>query len=175
MQYLEPKPGRFTKASVDKFAEQVAAEFQVEPGSDLTSFVHSLGGDIKYGWESLDEYAGGSILVRGLKDFTIVLSDLTSRKRDRFTIAHELGHYFLHYKLTSEGKNDVVMRATREKREGDPDHERAEWEANWFAAGLLMPATLFLERCDILDEGQLATYFDVSTAAIEIRKKTLIG
>lgn len=170
---IGPTPGRWTKTSVDQFAGEMFGKFGLTAGGDLSTLIKKLGGDIKYGWESLDEYAGGSITVRDYNDFTIVLSDMTSHKRDRFTIAHELGHLFLHFGILRKSNPKVIMRATREKRTGDPDHERAEWEANWFAAGFLMPADLFRDKARELNDNQLATYFDVSEAAVNVRKKTL--
>lgn len=59
----------------------------------------------------------------------------------RFVIAHELGHYFLHYldnALDYEG-----MYAHRENRKGKNSQEQ---EADYFAACLLMPKDLFSER-----------------------------
>jgi len=52
---------------------------------------------------------------------------------------------------------------------------RAEWEANWFAAAFLMPAGQFV---DVWNEsggsiGRLINHFQVSGGAIEIRRKTL--
>lgn len=174
MRYHDPIPTRWTKSGVEKFGASFAGALEVQPGSDLNHLVEDLGGEIIYGCQARDEYNGGSIVVRDYNDFTIYLSELTSPKRDRFTIAHELGHLALHYKLVlQEHGSDAVMRATREKRANDPLHERAEWEANWFAAGFLMPAEQFIEKSDKLDDGQLATYFDVSAQAISIRKKTL--
>lgn len=170
----DPKPTNWPKMSVDGFAAKIAGMLELKPGADLQPTVESLGGEIVYGWQTLDEYDGGSIVVRAKDDFTIYLSELTSPKRDRFTIAHELGHLILHYMpLVEQHGEDIVMRATREKRAGDPVHERAEWEANWFAAGFLMPREIFTTKAGELREGQLATYFNVSPSAIAIRKKTL--
>ena len=121
----------------------------------------------------MDEYQGGSIVVRSTDDFTITLSELTSAKRDRFTLAHELGHLFLHYEPLLETSPNAVMRATRDKRAGDPEHERAEWEANWFAAGFLMPKATFAKVASRMNNAELATYFNVSDQAVEIRKRTL--
>jgi len=171
---MDPKPTRWTKSSIDNFAAEMARVLDIQPGGDLNTVVENIGGEIVYGWRSLDEVSGGSIVVRKINDFTIYLSEITSPKRDRFTIAHELGHLCMHYnpliELHGEG---TVMRATREKRQGDPDHERAEWEANWFAAGFLMPRDIFRQKSANLNTEQLATYFNVSEAAAEIRKKTL--
>ena len=174
LDFHEPKPTYWPKTSVDEFASSIAKAFELEPGADLHPLVESLGGEIVFGWKSLDEFNGGSIVVRSVDDFTIVLSEMTSPKRDRFTIAHELGHLCMHYQplVEAHGKG-VCMRATREKRSGDTDHERAEWEANWFAAGFLMPKATFLRVVNELDDNDLATFFNVSSTAVEIRKKTL--
>lgn len=53
--------------------------------------------------------------------------------RDRFTIAHEVGHYLLH-------NNDSISLA-RNKGEIVP-YEDPEWQANAFAGELLIPAKL---------------------------------
>ncbi|MEL7381433.1 MAG: ImmA/IrrE family metallo-endopeptidase [Pseudomonadota bacterium] len=173
MSFIEPTPSGLSKVSVDNLASEIAQTMQLKPGGDLTPHVTALGGEIKYGWSQLDEYSGGSITIRSPKDFVIVLSDVTSPKRDRFTIAHELGHFFLHYPILDEGEEYPTMRATREKREGDDNHERSEWEANWFAAGLLMPRQVFHAKALELTNEQLAVFFNVSTIAIDVRKRTL--
>jgi Zn-dependent peptidase ImmA (M78 family) len=85
----------------------------------------------------------GSIVARATGDFTVYLSRHTSSKRDRFTIAHELGHLLLHFQAIKKMSPNAIMRATRNVDKNDPDQERAEWEANWFAAAFLMPAEEF--------------------------------
>ena len=87
---VEPKPKYWTKASVDSIAERFADALDLKPGGDLMPIVSALGGKIVYGFQQMDEVFGGSILVRSPDDFTIVLSEMTSPKRDRFTLAHEL-------------------------------------------------------------------------------------
>lgn len=55
--------------------------------------------------------------------------------RDRFTVAHEIGHYFLH-------QPDRVAFA-RESKKGDiPAYLDPEWQANTFAGELLAPPHL---------------------------------
>ena len=78
----------------------------------------------------------------------------SSPLRDNFTIAHELGHLFLH--KTEESKEF--------HRSGEPKTE--EVEANIFAAELLIPDTTILER-------MLASYFGVSPAAALVRMAVL--
>lgn len=53
----------------------------------------------------------------------------------RFTLAHEIGHYFLH--------NDrSVVLARTDPKEHMPAYKDPEWQANCFAGELLMPAKL---------------------------------
>ncbi len=62
----------------------------------------------------------------------------------RFTVAHELGHYFLdgHYEyIFPDGK------ARHESATGFTSDDRHEREADTFAAGLLMPEKLFRASC----------------------------
>jgi Zn-dependent peptidase ImmA (M78 family) len=99
--------------------------------------------------------------------------------RQRFTIAHEIGHFLLH-----EGEQMHVDRANfsfkvmlrdAKSSEGTDVEEK---EANLFAAELLMPAR-FLERdiadmksMTLLDEaaiGALAAKYEVSTQALTFR------
>lgn len=53
----------------------------------------------------------------------------------RFTVAHEIGHYFLH------NARSVVL-ARVDSKEKVPAFKDPEWQANCFAGELLMPAKL---------------------------------
>lgn len=68
--------------------------------------------------------------------------------RVNFTIAHELGHYYLpeHRQLIREGKwhNSVIDFASRDNRENEADE---------FAADLLMPMELFRKELDLFRLG----------------------
>lgn len=101
-----------------------------------------------------------------------------ARERQRFTIGHEIAHYLLHRNLVDaspEGIKDTVL-----YRSGKP--ERIEFEANRLAAEIVMPAAL-VERelkenfggmvTDATIEA-LASRFEVSKAAMEIRLSTII-
>lgn len=107
-----------------------------------------------------------SLRVRGKGDFTINLPSTTSTRRDRFTIAHELGHYFLHYRYRDE---------QGEKTYGRGGRSVAETEANVFAASLLMPEGPFIAAYQDLggDLWRIASRFEVSPAAAEVRAKTV--
>ena len=169
--YTSPVPCNLGKAAISTLAENLARRTGFEAGSDLEGFVADRGGRIRYQdiWE-LDSSESGSIEVRDDDDFVITLAAHTSRERDQFTIAHELGHYYLHYLLPKlRGKPVGPLRAARYG--GD----RAEIEANWFAASFLMPKDEFLQayRDANGDVSLVANRFGVSTSAVSVRAKSL--
>lgn len=116
-------------------------------------------------------------LMRDGRRILIGLNSRDSDRRQRFTIAHELGHLKLHrgrplivdHSVRVNKRNDVSSAAT------DPE----EVEANAFAAALLMHGSLILEAVHRhLDRGivtqdelthQLANEFEVSTQAMSWR------
>lgn len=170
--YTRPEASGLSKKQVFEFAEMVAERFDVDAGDDLYDFVSRIGGEIVVADTFLDDPAqSGSLYVDAENSFRIVISSHTSPKRDRFTIAHELGHFFLHYILPQRyaDSSKAKMFALRK------DSDRIEWEANWFASAFLMPEIEFKEihshyNGDIED---VADHFDVSVAAAEIRAKSL--
>jgi Zn-dependent peptidase ImmA (M78 family) len=66
------------------------------------------------------------------------------------------------------------MVATRWVDASDPDQQRAEWEANWFAAAFLMPSDAFRRTFDVYkDVARTAAAFGVSEQAAEIRARSI--
>lgn len=161
--YSEPAPINWTQKTVQDFAADTATKLGYAPGGDIEAVVTKIGGTITNDhWESSNNT--GYIVVRGPRNFTIDLSPLASGYRRRFTIAHELGHYVLHSRL---GKVAPV----KIPRDGTG---RLEWEANWFAAGFLMPAAEFKRLAKLgWNDAELSRHFDVSMAAVEIRRSVL--
>lgn len=99
--------------------------------------------------------------------------------RQRFTIAHELGHYKLHFEEPSVFVDGLLLqfRATSPTKKQDIN----EIEANAFAAALLIPSKLIKKDLkqnpiDLWDEDalyNLASKYKVSTQALTIRLKDL--
>lgn len=90
--------------------------------------------------------------------------------RRRFTIAHELGHWYLHADQSADGQyrrfcRGPDLRSTRSE----------EGEANQFAGALLMPEELLAEAAKELQMNVplLAKRFDVSVPAMRLRLVTL--
>jgi len=113
------------------------------------------------------EEDGGSLLIKKDKSFIITLSPITSPLRDNFTIAHELGHYFLHYDQDIDIKEDIVF-----ARYGRDLYER---QANCFAASFLMPKDDFIKAKKEYgnDYSALATRFEVSETTVRIRERNI--
>lgn len=165
--YSPPAESGLSKGAVDSLAASVAAQVGYEPGGELDPIIEKLGGSLRIQnvWEMSDS-SSGSIRIDSEKKFEIVLAAHTGPLRDRFTIAHELGHFVLHY-LYPKSRGTPVG-PIEAKRYGTG---RVEWEANWFAAGFLMPRAAFqaafLELAG--DVTGLADRFKVSAESARIR------
>ncbi|MEH2508588.1 Zn-dependent peptidase ImmA (M78 family) [Bradyrhizobium sp. AZCC 1578] len=171
MTYSAPIECGLSKAAVDSVAASVAEHLNYKPGQDLEPVVERLGGKIRI-QDVLDfnRQSSGSIRIEAQGNFQIFLASHTGPTRDRFTIAHELGHYFLHYIYPNQLGRHVEKLEAQRYGTG-----RVEWEANWFAAGFLMSATLFREQFEQLHGSTplLADKFGVSNEAAQIRIKAL--
>lgn len=129
----------------------------------------------------LGEEISGLLVIED--DKTVIGYNKTESKvRNRFTIAHELGHFILHKNssdLFVDKHFKVLFRSTKQDNESLLIRKQ-EHEANEFAACLLMPAKMVeaemsklgIEYIDAYDEAtikQLAKIFDVSTIAMSLR------
>ena len=169
-----PSPLGASKAAVFSFAEDVAKLVKYEIGENMRAFVSRLGGRISFHEEVRpDDELPESIVVQPSGDFQIFLPTVTTAERDRFTIAHELGHLFLHFPKVKREHPGCSMVATRKIKPGDQVQQRAEWEANWFAAAFLMPAQAFRECHAEVGTAATAVKFGVSQSAAEVRASTL--
>lgn len=162
--YKSPEPFNASKSYIERWAEEVAKELKYKPQNNLRTLVRKLGGNLHilppFTWEQTDS---GSILVHCNNDFDIFISNFTSAMRNQFTIAHELGHYFLH-----SNQGEIPLRAERF------GSDQAEWEANWFAASFLMPEKEFTKDCQKgMQPYSIAVKYGVSEAAAEVRMKSL--
>jgi len=124
-----------------------------------------------------DNISGVLIIENG--QATIGYNKNEHRVRNRFTIAHELGHFILHkgQDLFVDKEFKLMFRSTP----GEGDNVTHEKEANEFAANVLMPenllrdamATLDLDYTDENSIKLLARKFDVSAVAMSIRLSIL--
>lgn len=104
--------------------------------------------------------------VSGFLDFQnkeIYVNNQEEPFRQNFTIAHELGHWFLHRNRVNEYQ--VLMR-----RPIGGEKSPLEKEANFFAASLLVPAEMLLNcRLKNMSNEDIAKKFKVTKAVIDLR------
>jgi Zn-dependent peptidase ImmA (M78 family) len=132
----------------------------------------------------VEDELSGFIYRPGPSTAIIGVNQSHHENRQRFTIAHELGHMLLH--AGDAVRWDRRLQFRREPDDPDEDPEDEEVEANYFAAELLMPAR-FLEKDllnyefgDFMDNKfekdvlvPLARDYKVSKQAMTIRLKDL--
>lgn len=167
--YLAPIPSRARKEAVWKFAEGQREVVGLKDGFQLSQLVTNNGGRIEY-INFLDDDQTDAIIVEPDSSFLIRLSSLTQPLRDNFTIAHELGHWLMHWPQVRKAASGHGMKATRSVDRSSEALIRCEWEANWFASAFLMPEDAFRRA---YADGVASEMFGVSDAAVEVRAKSL--
>jgi Zn-dependent peptidase ImmA (M78 family) len=120
----------------------------------------------------LDDDVSGWIERVDPADYHIVINANHAATRQRFTAAHELGHFIYHRDLLGAGTGDT--RAYRADRSPLPNaliRPRHERQANSFAANLLMPVRAIeqLKSEGLHEAGELAERLGVSEEAMKIR------
>lgn len=158
-------PSGLSYGAIRDYAERIGEAHGIYSSSgcaDVHRLVSVLGGHVEIADWGSDE----SLHVDDEDSFTVYLPPSTSLRRDRFTLAHELGHYFLHYLYPEREGTASFNRGSR---------NRAETEANVFASSLLMPERAFKQAHERYypDLHALARAFDVSPAAAEVRCQVL--
>lgn len=98
---------------------------------------------------------------------SIIYRPSGNTRRDRFTVAHELGHFCLRHgpRYRDPRKNFSLS-----------NYDLFERDANMFAAELLMPEEVVqyaVRVSEMQDVEEMCEYFDVSGAAMRIRLERL--
>ena len=161
-----------TRRMINSLAEDVLSAYNISvPIGNIDEIVEKLGGTIQK--EAF--FSDGAVEKEG-NGFKIIVSPFQDEKRERFTIAHELGHLFLHmgYRTNNElwekQENNIYHRIGNSEK---------EYQANEFAAAFLMPATEYLSvlnkvaEGNMVDTSKIAEYFNVSIEAAANRGKFL--
>jgi hypothetical protein len=164
--FHRPRPCNLPKSEIESIATSVARMLRFKIGDDVAEVVSKLGGTLFYlRRDEWLEHDTDTIVIRGPRDFDIRLLGSAGPLRQNFTIAHELGHYILH---SRSGKVAPMVA-------GRKGSTRVEWEANWFAASLLMPEKEFKMwalKPEVRDL-TLSGVFGVSLEAVQVRKQAL--
>lgn len=117
----------------------------------------------------LEKNVSGAIRYNQEKEnFEILVNKNDTRERKRFTIAHEIGHFFLHREIlmSDEIHIDIMYRMPNE----DEEQKRREKDVDYFAGALLMNKTLLTKMYNENNTiTELAEIFDVSVSAMTVR------
>jgi predicted transcriptional regulator len=167
--YEQPKPCGATAEEISAFAGKIVKALNLQPGSDLEPIVTRLRGTITYLPFTEEDSKEASITVEEGGQFTIQLLRILFPLQKRMSIAHELGHLFLHSRY-----GEVPLQAYH-----DPEDKNglAEIEAHEFACGFLMPAKSFCKavKCFNNDSVRIAAYFMVPEPVARQRMINLGG
>lgn len=150
-------------AARDAFSIAMSRGLTLRP-VDVLGLASSIGLHVEY--VALPDDTSG-FLKRVGGNWYIGVNSLHHPNRQRFTIAHELGHYFLH-----RDHGDFEDKALFRK---EMQVDRREYEANSFAARLLMPTKEFNEVSTRVNDDidKIAKLFGVSTMAAKFRSQAI--
>ena len=137
---------------------------------------------LKLVYMNLGDDVSGLLISKG-DSSVIAVQETNHPNRQRFTIAHEIGHFFLRHQFDPgehvhvDRGHLITPRNSRSSTGADPK----EIEANQFAACLLMPSSLLSRRIKEFKAESLRDYhvsklaeeFEVSEQAMTIRLSTL--
>lgn len=149
---------------INYYVSSVIEKYNLRYPLNIWEFVRALGFRIKYvDTGDADAY---TIIMNGKK--LILLNQSIDSRRVNFTLAHELGHYFIPHHLEplyACNINEVV--STK-----DLNQTKEEREANLFASELLLPSRLIKQSSNInsfQDILGVAEKYDVSIQATAIK------
>lgn len=164
------------RSAIDTIADLAREAFDISaPIRDIADAVFRLGGYI----EEVDDFSrlyGCAVEKTGEGCFVIYVPRGQIATRRNFTVAHELGHLFLHmgYKI-----NERLWEAQTENPYCIAQSGRDEYQANEFAAAFLMPRREYDWKLrELTTDGtvrirEVADYFNVSVEAATNRGKAL--
>ena len=128
---------------------------------DLTSLCKSL--NILISYKPLRDNLSGSLEYLNER-WVITVNALHHEGRQRFTIAHELGHYCLHKRSTLDAFDDEIFHRGN-------GYSLKEFQADSFAGELLMPENDFRHYINDISTNinEIADHF--GTSAMAVRKR----
>lgn len=153
---------RYAKLILDMFNEhRIPRTFPV----NLVGIAKALGYRVcDFNVNKKNEHVSGAVAY---SERMILLNPQENPERRRFTLAHEIGHIVLGHESGGnrlDKRNDIMA----------PAKGSLEWNANEFAAELLMPEVEFKKIWNTFkNDGVLANFFCVSKSAIDVRKQVL--
>lgn len=106
-----------------------------------------------------------AILLKTEKDKIIILNEHALKEDETFTIAHEIGHLFLH---TDKDKPQILC------RHGEVEDKEQEDEADYFAACLLMPEKAVLDLVKKFEIPSVSKFADIFGVTSETARRRFV-
>lgn len=165
------------RRQINELAEKLREGLDIRPPIDMKEVAERLGGQVRYVDEEDLPYEA---LVEKKDDaFVITLVSSKIRQRQNFSIAHELGHLFIHMGYLINPTKWTGITTYEDGVRARYGYSEEELEANEFAGAFLMPSDEFLtvaERCRSNDHyklDEIARNFAVSVQAAKTRGQWL--
>lgn len=154
-----------------KKANEVIAEQRIET-PPIDPFAIAISHDIEVKLlesDHPDNSFSGCLVKQGDSFGIFYRDDIPSEGFQRFTVAHELGHYFLKHQ-----HEFIFANGIHSSNSGFINTQWYEIEADHFAAELLMPRSLFESKINTVEIGlsgirELSTLFSTSITSTAIR------
>lgn len=165
------------RRQVNDLAEKLRSILHVSTPVDMKSVVDHLGGTIKYVPPAAIPHE--ALVEKNGDRFIITLTSDKLKERRAFSIAHEVGHLFLHmgYLIDPAKWNKIVTYEDSVRARYGYNEE--ELEANEFAGAFLMPRDEFVSVADryrkaaTFNLADIAKTFGVSLYAAKTRGQWL--
>ncbi len=169
---------RFARMQAERLIERLG--FDKSLPIDVKRIAHLLGLEVTEA--NLGEDVSG-LLITNANAAHIFINESNPLVRKRFTIGHEIGHFYLRHQFESgdhvhvDRGHYISQRGPKASKGLDPK----EIEANQFSACLLMPSKMLMDEVTKLGTTNLSDYaveklasaFQVSEQAMTIRLTTL--
>ena len=127
---------------LEEEAEKLIAKYEVTgPPVDVEGLARREGARVAF--DNFEQDLSG-LLYRDGTTIVIAVNSTHSRTRQRFTIAHEIGHLKLHSEQTMFV--DRTFKTFKRDSDASAGIDKKEIQANGFAAALLMPQVFVLDE-----------------------------
>lgn len=162
--------------SAEKYSEKLLNEYSIiSPPIDIEKIAKNLNINIQY--EPFDGELSGLLIIDEKKDITAIgVNSTYPKNRQRFIIAHEIGHYLLHRKHGTYIDTTIKYNL---KRDISFKEHYEEVEANMFALSILIPQKMIEDLIenryssfdfnDNKEINEIADYFQVTPQTLMIR------
>lgn len=162
---------------IHRLADEIRMALELEVPVDAALAVNRLGGNLAFVACLVDDI--DAMIEKTSGSFKVTIREGVSLGREKFSIAHEIGHLFLHMGFQIEPTRWAVVQSYKDSVRFRFGYSEEELEANEFAAAFLMPKDEFEQivscntrnnRCDL---NAVAGCFGVSVEAARTRGRWL--